>query len=224
MPTLTALQVAAAAYAGGFRGESIKEAVATSFAESSWNTDAANACCNGLMQINLKVHQRKIQGIVPNWNWRDPVHNMQAAHMIWRGAGGSFKKDWSAYGNTRYRQALPQATVALAQLRAELAKNLGDEQGVMRKLLSGVTGQVGSTPGPGVADSVTGAVTNLVPGVKEIGQFFNALTQGATWLRIGEAALGIMLVGLGVAAMTKGTPIGSAIRSTPVAKVGKLLK
>jgi hypothetical protein len=224
MAVLTPLQVAAAAYAGGFRGEEIREAVAVSFAESSWNTDAANFCCNGLWQINLKAHQKSIQATVPNWNWRDPVHNALAAHMIWRGAGGTFKKDWSGYGNANYNKAMPQARMALAQLRAELSKNKGDEQGVIRNLLSGVTGQVGSTPGPGVADSIGNVATNLVPGVKEIGQFFNALTQGSTWLRIAEGALGVLLVGLGIAAITKGTPIGSAIRSTPVGKIAKVVK
>ena len=62
----------------------------------------------------------------------------------------------------------------------------------------------------------------------DITGFLSTLTNRNTWLRVGEAVLGLLLVGIGVAAITKGTAIGSAIRTgvkaTPVGKVAKVLK
>lgn len=75
----------------------------------------------------------------------------------------------------------------------------------------------GDAPGniPGVPDSLK---------LTDLAGFVTALTQRNTWLRIGEAVLGLLLVGIGVAAVTRGTPIGSAIRATPVGKAAKVLK
>lgn len=79
----------------------------------------------------------------------------------------------------------------------------------------------GLSPGtiPGMPG--TGTLTDL-------SGFLSALTQRNTWLRIGEGLLGLMLIGIGVAALTKGTPIGSAIRKgvnvTPAGRVAKVLK
>jgi len=74
--------------------------------------------------------------------------------------------------------------------------------------------QVGSIPGVGQLTDING--------------FVSALTQRNTWLRIGEGLLGLLLIGIGVAALTKGTPIGAAIRTgaqaTPVGRVAKVLK
>lgn len=75
----------------------------------------------------------------------------------------------------------------------------------------------GDAPGniPGVPDSLK---------LTDLAGFVTALTQKNTWLRVGEAVLGLILVAIGVAAVTKGTPIGSAIRATPVGRVAKLAK
>jgi hypothetical protein len=62
----------------------------------------------------------------------------------------------------------------------------------------------------------------------DVSGFLSALTQRNTWLRVGEGVLGLLLVGIGIAAITRNTPIGSAIRTgisaTPVGRVSKVLK
>lgn len=60
--------------------------------------------------------------------------------------------------------------------------------------------------GPSLEDIPgVGALTNPLDWLK-------VLTDKNTWLRVGEALVGLLLIGIGVAAVTKGTPIGSAIR------------
>lgn len=225
MAALSPLQVAAAAYLGGFRGNEIEQAVQVAYAESSWDTNAQNPCCKGLWQINLKAHPEAVNG-----DWKDPVHNAYNAHNIYVAAGNSWCRTghppncnpWAGYGTTAYNKAYGQAHAALAQLRAMMQGK--DEKAVAAGILKGLT----KDTSPGTPDAIAGALdavqNNFIPGVMEIGQFFNALSKPATWLRVAEAILGIGLLGLGIAAITKGTPIGSAIRATPVSKVSKLVK
>jgi hypothetical protein len=225
MTTLTPLQVAAAAYLGGFRGDEIQQAVQVAFAESSWDTNAQNPCCKGLWQINLKAHPEAVNG-----DWKDPVHNAYNAHNIFVAAGSNWCRTgrppncnpWAGYGTSAYNKAYGQAHMALAQLRQQMQGK--DEKAVAK----GILGNLTKDTSPGTPDAVAGTLdavqNNFIPGVLEIGKFFSALTQGSTWIRIAEGALGVMLLGLGIAAITKGTPIGSAIRSTPIGKVAKVLK
>lgn len=83
----------------------------------------------------------------------------------------------------------------------------------------------------GIVDPTGSGGIGSIPGVgtlTDINGFVSALTQRNTWLRIGEGILGLLLIGIGVAALTKGTPIGAAIRTgvqaTPAGKVTKVLK
>lgn len=57
------------------------------------------------------------------------------------------------------------------------------------------------------AESAAGAI----PGVAQIGDFFQRITQANTWLRIGEGLLGIILIAVGLAHMTRAVPIATAI-------------
>lgn len=82
-----------------------------------------------------------------------------------------------------------------------------------------------------VAPGTSGTPTAGLPGagsLTDISGFVSALTQRNTWLRIGEGILGLLLVGIGIAAVTRGTPVGAAVRKaanvTPVGKVAKVLK
>jgi hypothetical protein len=61
-----------------------------------------------------------------------------------------------------------------------------------------------------------------VPGATTVGglsDFFSRLTTGAVWVRVGEVLVGIVLLGVGVSAMLKGTPAGNAAGS--IAKTAK---
>lgn len=78
---------------------------------------------------------------------------------------------------------------------------------------------------PGARDSLPSL--SGIPGVTDVTGFLSALAQRNTWLRVGEGVLGLLLIGIGVAAVTRNTPLGSAIRSgvkaTPAGKVTKIL-
>jgi hypothetical protein len=82
----------------------------------------------------------------------------------------------------------------------------------------------------GAAQAAAGAI----PGVKDIGDFFRRLTEGSTWVRVGEVAAGMLLlyIGLKAAVTPGGVPVasrgvkqtaGSIIRKTParVTPVGR---
>lgn len=62
------------------------------------------------------------------------------------------------------------------------------------------------------SQEVTGSATGLA-GLSQIGAFFSTLTQAATWERIAEVLLGIVLISVGLAHMTKAVPIATAIAS-----------
>jgi hypothetical protein len=57
-----------------------------------------------------------------------------------------------------------------------------------------------------------GAAANLA-GVGAIGDFFNRLTQGNTWLRVGEVVVGLLILYIGLNAVARGTPVGNASQS-----------
>lgn len=73
--------------------------------------------------------------------------------------------------------------------------------------------------GPPVIDtknpvkSVTDPIGNLSSAVTDINGFVTALTQRNTWLRVAEVTLGGVLLIVGIAAIVKATPVGSAIAS-----------
>jgi hypothetical protein len=52
---------------------------------------------------------------------------------------------------------------------------------------------------------------NPLSGLAAIGDFFGRLGQANTWIRIGEVALGLLLVAIGVAKMTNVVPIATKI-------------
>jgi hypothetical protein len=230
MPTLTPLQVAASAYAGGFRGNEIQEAVQVAYAESSWNTDAGpNSTCNcrGLWQINLDAH-KNMPSLIPNFNVTDPVDNALAAKKIYNKAGGWCAKGkppncnpWAGYGTARYKQAYGQAHMALAQLRQRFQGH--KESDVVKEILAGVTSKTGLSAGLQVPEEITGAVgavTNFIPGVKEIGSFFSALVDADTWIRVAEVALGVLLIAVGLATLA---PTSALVRKTPVGRIAKAI-
>lgn len=80
---------------------------------------------------------------------------------------------------------------------------------------------VGAKVGASSAPSGTNALGTLqgagkaadLSGLPAIGDFFNRLTQGNTWLRVGEVAVGLILLYMGLNAVTRGTPVGNAVQS-----------
>jgi hypothetical protein len=66
------------------------------------------------------------------------------------------------------------------------------------------------TPGK-VAAGVAAESGISLTGLSAIGDFFSRLTQAHTWERIAEALLGVILIAVGLAHMTKAVPIATAI-------------
>lgn len=95
MAVLSINQVAAAAYAAGFRGRPLVEITAIAMAESGGNTHAFNPSGErsvGLTQINMRAHGTRFGSQAQLMN---PVHNMRAAYAL-SGGGRSFRP-WSVH-------------------------------------------------------------------------------------------------------------------------------
>ncbi|MGH3223573.1 MAG: hypothetical protein ACRDPY_33635 [Streptosporangiaceae bacterium] len=63
--------------------------------------------------------------------------------------------------------------------------------------------------------------SNPLSGVAAIGDFFSKLGQPNTWIRVGEVALGLILLAVGVARITGAVPLATKIAKT--AGTGALL-
>ena len=55
------------------------------------------------------------------------------------------------------------------------------------------------------------SIPNPLSGISAIGDFFQRLTQASTWLRVFEIGIGILLVSVGIASMTKAIPLATNI-------------
>lgn len=55
------------------------------------------------------------------------------------------------------------------------------------------------------------SIPNPLSGIAAVGDFFQRLTQASTWLRIFEIVIGVLLVGVGIASMTKAIPVATKI-------------
>ncbi len=72
-------------------------------------------------------------------------------------------------------------------------------------------------PAGGIANATTGAENlgaGALPSLTDVNGFVSALTQRATWLRLGEGVLGLILIAVGVIALTKSSSIGQAAQKT----------
>ncbi len=214
---LTLLQVAAAAYIGGFSGGDNVRAVQLAVAVSGGNPTAASNDHYGLWQIKKSAHPN----LFKKYKWDNPADNARMANVLWQSRaslphpGGQFSTaDWPAYGGAAYGQAALQATQAWNQLKALI------ESGKSAESVLGQSRTDGSkTPEGGAGAEVATAAGDLAGGLNIQG-FLSALTNGNTWLRVGEVTLGILLVVAGVVKLMSPAVIQS---SASVAKVAARL-
>lgn len=54
----------------------------------------------------------------------------------------------------------------------------------------------------------------LQGGLAGIGDFFARLTEASTWIRVGEVVLGLILIAVGLARITKAVPVATKIAKT----------
>lgn len=87
--------------------------------------------------------------------------------------------------------------------------------GILDWVQAGVAGVLvgGGEQSPAAAIATAGKVTNPLTGLAAIGDFFQRLTQGNTWIRVAEAVLGLGLVIVGLAKLASGTAVGRAAAS-----------
>lgn len=67
-------------------------------------------------------------------------------------------------------------------------------------------------PAPGAAQEATAAAGISNP-LNDIGDFFHRLTEAATWERVGEVAVGVLLLYIGVKALTQDTALAKSAKS-----------
>lgn len=58
-----------------------------------------------------------------------------------------------------------------------------------------------------------------VPGLSQIGTFFGSLGEASTWIRVGEVVLGLILLAVGVARITRAVPIATQVARTAGAAI-----
>lgn len=95
------------------------------------------------------------------------------------------------------------------------------------QILAGTSGTVTNVPTPGgavVGAGATGAAAaDSLSGINAIGDFFQRLTQSATWVRVAEVVVGGLVLYVGLKGLTSGTPVGNAVKSAK-SGAGKAIK
>src|SRR3954464_5850876 len=103
MPVISDGAIAQYASQAGFKGASLRIAVAVALAESSGRTDVVNYLgCVGLWQIYQRMH--------PKWSTaqlKNPAINAQAAYEI--SSGGKSWAAWTTYTSGGYKRFMSRA-------------------------------------------------------------------------------------------------------------------
>ena len=219
MAKLNGEQVIAYAYLGGFRGNDLVEAAKVAYGESSWNTDAANSCCVGLWQINLKAHGVTAAAM------KDPLQNALQAHKVWAAAGGKWCatgkigqcNPWQAYGGAMYKSKGASAIAMYMKFTTDMKNGMTPQQ-----IAGSGTGVItGGLPSAGDLAGAVGDATGISAVVSGFNRMGHWITNPDNLMRILKVVLGgaVILVG---GALVLEKPITSVIPATAIAK--KVLK
>jgi hypothetical protein len=226
MPTLSNAQVAAAAYAVGFRGEDLVKMTAIAKAESSNRTDVYNGiCCYGLWQINKNAHKDTI------WeaNWKDPVVNARMAKKIFNSQGYGA---WEVYTTKTYLVHMPAARRAAKRVENAVAGK-SDKGGINDWIVdflktAGAVVPGGNPLGENPEQTLSGQIAQkgLLGG---FGSFFSAgavnffewVADPKMWLRVSLFLAGGILL---IIALTKLSGTDKVIASTVKDAVGAATK
>lgn len=223
--------VAGYAAAAGFTGNDIIVAVAVAKHESGFRSDAANSCCVGLWQINLKAHGYTADQM------KNPMLNAQAAYKIWKAAGGwcttgSVAKHtcnpWQAYGTNQpgdsWASALKTGQDAYAKI---LAAGIGTD--ILNGKTSSDAQKILQSKGLDCVgiDLLGGDKLNLSNPLDIAGTVAAAFNRMGAWItnpdnlmRIVKVLLGGMVILVGGAAI-----MDKEITSvTPVGKIAKVIR
>ena len=146
----------------------------------------------------------------------DPATNAKWAYRL-SNSGTDWGK-WETYHTGAYKAHLLAGQQAFAQVSAMsdadrksvIATGSAKSSSLNTNTLTGSTGGI-SAP----------AVTNPLDWLSSIGSFFGRLSDGNTWLRVGEFALGAALVVVALSSLLSGTSVGKTAKK--VAMTGALL-
>lgn len=220
---LTALQVAAAAYIGGFSGNDVVEAVKVAYGESSWNPQAKNSCCYGLWQINANAHK----DLMKKYKWDNPADNARMANIIFQKGAGilhpmggwctsgkppSGCNPWQAYGNSNYKSKDAEAKAAWAELKSRIGKGEKPEAILGSSRSDGATGEpnLGGLNGPGP--------------LNVIGPIIDAFNRMGHWITNPDNLARILKVVMGGAVILVGGAIVLNKQITDVIPAGRIAK
>lgn len=78
---------------------------------------------------------------------------------------------------------------------------------------SGTSGESIDQPGS-ATQKANQPPSNPLSGLAAIGDFFGRLTEGSTWVRVGEVVLGLILLAVGVARITHAVPAATRLAKT----------
>ena len=98
----------------------------------------------------------------------------------------------------------PYATQAQANAAIPAIQKANPAPGAASQLVDVATGQSQST------NSVSDPLNYLA----DVGDFFHRLTEAATWERVGEVAAGLVLLYIGMKALTQSTNAGQAVKKS----------
>lgn len=229
MAKLSAVSVAALAYMAGWKSASENvTAVAVARQESNFSTTAANSCCVGLWQINLKAHGVTKEDMV------QPDKNALKAYQIYKGAGGWCTRGkppngcnpWQGYGARDWQTALNVGGKAYAELVRRMATGEKPEDVYGKELAGGIIG--GMMDGPGMpspldtANAIAGSAKAMVDFMNRTGAWIG---NSENWQRVLKVVAGVVVIVVGGALVSKDSPMmATAMKALPTGKATKLIK
>jgi len=80
-----------------------------------------------------------------------------------------------------------------------------------------IPGTLANNPDKSVAKDLGNTAASAIPGLSDIGDFFSALSQKNTWIRVGKVVLGGLLLVIGLARITGAdNAVAAMARKVPV--------
>jgi hypothetical protein len=224
MTVLSQSQMMMYASAAGLPNPSLWAAIGE--AESSGRTDAVNSIgCVGIWQINQPVWVKTY----PQWSvdWlKDPMHNAQAAKVIYNAQGLGA---WEAYTNGAYKKYYSGSVSTGAT-----ATQAGWLQDFEKGFSNGWNfnfGQEGQDLQQQYDESAAGQITNALGGLGQISDRIGAasawLGNPHNWLRVAYVAIGglVVLVGIGGILRPVVQPVAStATKAFPAGRIASAVK
>ena len=227
--------VAGYAAAAGFTGNDLITAVAVAKQESGFRSDAANSCCVGLWQINLKAHG------VTAAQMKIPMLNAQTAYKIFKESGGWCTSGhvpncnpWQGYGvnqpGSSWASALKTGQNAVASLIAKgiamdvlTGKSSSDVQVILKsKGLDCVGMAVLGDPSAG-GNPIGNPLNSAAAMIQAFNRMGSWITNPDNLMRIVKVALGGIVLVVGTAALMD-KEVGSMVPGVNPAKLIKAIK